>query len=172
MLQRSAFEAVMLLPTGAVPMAARSYPQQAPSSQTSQAYLPPSSEIQRSNSAPRSRPSEGWRSSTPAPPATISRGGSGSYAGAGAGPDYISQGPPQNDAPVDSFGPGSGAPQHAAGGAAGGGQAAGHAQQSQQRSGEGNQDWIRYVTCLCGHTTTGCCHAGQISQIKLLEELT
>ncbi len=156
----------MLLATGAVPMAARSYPQQAPIPQTSQAYLPPPSDIQRSNSAPRSRPSAGWGSSTPPPLATISRGGSGSYAGAGAGPDYASQGPPHIGAPADSFGPGSGAA--AGAGAAGGGQAAGHAQQSQQRSGEGNNDWIRYVTCLCGHTTTGSCHAGQISQIKLL----
>ena len=156
----------MLLPTGTVPMAARSYPQQASIPQTSQAFLPPSADLQRSNSAPRSRPSAGWGSSTPAPPTTISRGGSGSYAGAGAGPDYGSQGPPHIGAPVDSFGPGSGAAAGAA--AAGGGQGAGHAQQSQQGSGEGNQDWIRYVTCFCGHTTTGSCHAWQISQIKLL----
>ena len=162
----------MLLPTGAAPTAARSYPQQAPIPQTSQAYLPPSADIQRSNSAPRSRPSAGWGSSTPAPPATISRGGSGSYAGAGAGADYVSQGPPQNDAPADSFGPGSGTPQHAGDGGASSGQGTGHAQHSQQRSGEGNQDWIRYVTCLCGRATTGCCHVGQISQIKLLSELT
>ena len=138
----------MLLPTGAAPMATRSYPQQAP---IPQAYLPPSADLQRSNSAPRNRPSAGWGSSTPAPPATISRGGSGSYAGAGAGPDYASQGPPHSGAPADSFGPGSGAA--AGAGAAGGGQA-GHAQQSQQRSGQGNQDWIRYVTCFCARTTT------------------
>ncbi|DBA86398.1 TPA: hypothetical protein ACH3X2_005620 [Trebouxia sp. C0005] len=126
---------------GVVPIAARSYPQQAPTPQTTQAYVPPSADLQRSNSAPRSRPSAGWGSSTSAPPATISRGGSGSYAGAGAGADYVSQGPPHSGPPADSFGPGSGVA--AGAGAARGGQAAGHAHQSQQSSGQGNKDWIR-----------------------------
>ena len=54
-----------------VPMAARSYPQQAPS-QASQAYQAPPSDL-RSNSVPQSRPSEGWGAST------------GAAAGAGAG---------------------------------------------------------------------------------------
>ena len=55
-----------------VPMAARSYPQQAPESQASQAYQAPPSDL-RSNSVPQSRPSEGWGAST------------GAAAGAGAG---------------------------------------------------------------------------------------